>query len=1440
MKPFYIKGLAMLCLMLLSISNLSAQNQRIPFQGTLYEAGVAVNTPVNITFTIADPAWTETHSNVSVTQGVYAVVLGDMTAFPDDMFTTGTPQMVINIGGTDVATVDLHAPYISEAIVHKNMPSQINRTFDEDGSEWNGLTVLVDGSGDAQTAALEGVAQSTTQNTGVEGFAVSGAGNVDTQNGLYGQAAGDGTGNHRGVMGYGAGAGKYNHGLKGYAAGDGNGDAGQGFGEGSINFGVEGNATGNAWNNTGIEGSNFGTEGVWNFGVHGISNAGTGTAVENHGVAGRAYGPGKNIGIYGTAADGNENFAGVFDGDVNINGELMVNGESLTSLTSLPDTLNAVNETTTTGRHSAVEGISKTTGWNSGVEGYAESLSGNVEKQNGVYGTATGTGEGDHRGVVGTAAGAGKYNKGIFGIGQGAGNGDEGFGFGEGSINFGVEGVAGGNAWSNTGIEGSTFGDDGRVNYGVHGISNAGTMLGADTVENYGLAGRAYGIGKNYGVYGGAGDGTVNYAGYFDGDVNINGALTVNGETFNPSGGGGDASGVFDSIQIQNANDEVRAKLTSYDNGGLDLYDRLGEKTFELMSNDTASHFFMYNERIRSSNGNRYPGFWMKNYDWGTYFQMVGIPAQDDPDWEKLGEAYIQAFSDGASLTMGAGNEGKVRLRAGEEYGQINVYSNEWKSSLQLGGKFWEGRPDLGYMAVYGSPDTLDMIMMQATSYDDGSPQEMGEITLNGTDGSSFTINSHGLGKSANGVFGTETNDYVNIGAKEWEGNNGDQRGFIHLSGTDDGLPNGDTQRVYLEVDDYGSGSFGVLGLKNYQDDGGGNGLTTIRLNGENGDISAEGNIASRGLEVNDPTGVGSARVGMAGPNGDEALVSLWKNGNELVLLNTFDDGSERGHISVSSSTNGTSVDIDGNGNIWMPRTEIQSNWGTDGQGAMILKDASDNWRIQASVDDDGSSNYHGYMFISNSTDQSGIEMNGSGRIDFKNASNGGLNALEMGQSGDAGFINLNDASNSSAINMDGATGNFWTRKAELISNWGNSGNQGAFLMRDANDDQQVRFSVDDDGSGNYWGHLELNTNLGDDSRMNISPGGINLGVNPYDNGIVMNYDNSGGPVFEMHSGSNLQASINGTNGDASFARNVSMGNGSVTIGNPWWVSTERGVIYLDGTVDAGITDKGRATLEVRNDGAGSYGHLLLRNYVDAGGGSPTYTVELNGENGDASFNGTVNAGGDVNGANVNTGNVNASDVNATSFIHSDGNVQSGTFDGATGTGVMLFSYGDIDLSQNLNAGGNVNATDVNYSGSLNATSDARFKKNVKSIDNALAKTQQLNGYTYNWNKLAKKQKGIESKEEQVGVLAQELEAVFPQLVKTDDEGYKAVNYAALTAVLIEAVKELSEQVTNLQGENAELKAELTKVDELEIKIDLIQKLLAKQAMTGNEATASR
>lgn len=440
------------------------------------------------------------------------------------------------------------------------------KTIDDGVGTGIGFTSAIDGAGRELNWGMYGLAKTEKFNVGVQGDSESSATNVSRNTGVYGRATGDGSGDHRGVVGYAASsAAKYNKGTYGIAEGAGNGDTGKNFGEGSINFGVEGNAGGNAWNNTGVEGSNFGEAGEWNFGLHGISNAGTGTTVENHGVAGRAYGTGINYGVYGEANGGEENWAGYFSGNVNTNGNqtidgtisatgdisgdgdltilgnLVIGGEITSSLKPLDSLSKTVSDETGTaiGFTSALDGagrelnwgvygLAKTEKFNVGVQGDSESSATNVSRNTGVYGRATGDGSADHRGVVGYATSSGaKYNKGIYGIAEGAGNGDTGKNFGEGSINFGIEGNAGGNAWNNTGVEGSNYGTSGEWNFGLHGISNAGT---GTTVENHGVAGRAFGSGINYGVYGEAGGGAEDWAGYFAGNVNTNGNLNVNGD----------------------------------------------------------------------------------------------------------------------------------------------------------------------------------------------------------------------------------------------------------------------------------------------------------------------------------------------------------------------------------------------------------------------------------------------------------------------------------------------------------------------------------------------------------------------------------------------------------------------------------------------------------------------------------------------------------------------------------------------------------------------------------------------------------------------------------------------------------------------------------------------------------------------------------------------
>ena len=95
---------------------------------------------------------------------------------------------------------------------------------------------------------------------------------------------------------------------------------------------------------------------------------------------------------------------------------------------------------------------------------------------------------------------------------------------------------------------------------------------------------------------------------------------------------------------------------------------------------------------------------------------------------------------------------------------------------------------------------------------------------------------------------------------------------------------------------------------------------------------------------------------------------------------------------------------------------------------------------------------------------------------------------------------------------------------------------------------------------------------------------------------------------------------------------------------------------------------------------------------------------------------------------------------------------------------------------------GTLNATE------LNATSDESLKENIRIIENPIEKISQLNGVEFDW---------VESKDHSMGVIAQEVEKVFPELVKTGEN--KSVNYNGLIGVLIEVVKEQQKRIEALE-----------------------------------------
>ena len=127
---------------------------------------------------------------------------------------------------------------------------------------------------------------------------------------------------------------------------------------------------------------------------------------------------------------------------------------------------------------------------------------------------------------------------------------------------------------------------------------------------------------------------------------------------------------------------------------------------------------------------------------------------------------------------------------------------------------------------------------------------------------------------------------------------------------------------------------------------------------------------------------------------------------------------------------------------------------------------------------------------------------------------------------------------------------------------------------------------------------------------------------------------------------------------------------------------------------------------------------------------------------------------------------------------------------------------GTPDPSQRLQVAGNILS-----SGTITA-SDARFKAHVAPIPDALAKLEQVHGVTFSWNELAATVSQQPGKTD-IGVLGQELQAVFPELVvPVGKEGYLTVDYARLSAVLLEGIKALMIQQKELEERIVQLEAE--------------------------------
>jgi hypothetical protein len=156
-------------------------------------------------------------------------------------------------------------------------------------------------------------------------------------------------------------------------------------------------------------------------------------------------------------------------------------------------------------------------------------------------------------------------------------------------------------------------------------------------------------------------------------------------------------------------------------------------------------------------------------------------------------------------------------------------------------------------------------------------------------------------------------------------------------------------------------------------------------------------------------------------------------------------------------------------------------------------------------------------------------------------------------------------------------------------------------------------------------------------------------------------------------------------------------------------------------------------------------------------------------------------------------------------YADSAGSASSATSATTASTANALKTDNNYQMNALWVGGGTVSHTggEIKATGNITAyVSDERLKNNLGKIENALDKIEQLTGFYYELNDVAKGL-GLESKGREVGVSAQKVQSVQPEAVAAApiDENYLTVRYERLVPLIIEAIKELKSEVEVLKGQ---------------------------------------
>jgi hypothetical protein len=520
--------------------------------------------------------------------------------------------------------------------------------------------------------------------------------------------------------------------------------------------------------------------------------------------------------------------------------------------------------------------------------------------------------------------------------------------------------------------------------------------------------------------------------------------------------------------------------------------------------------------------------------------------------------------------------------------------------------------------------------------------------------------------------------------------------------------------------------------------------------------------------------------------NGYGAFLNVWNfglnaNGKRTASVETqgYGDSKQKGVVILEDS--------DGNKSSFTPH-HLSVN-GTDWKEYVMIKGTNE------------SDNTHGGYITLTGQDNKKAFINPEG-ISLNDASGGrgvSIRSTEYGSSSTQGLIELFGANSPDPYKRTGvlATGDWGDGDFGMLSLIGSHA-RAAFY--DKSNAEKINLGIGDWGNGTF-GQLHLR---GEHSQVTVfNADGVHkgfFGVHGNDGKLRLAGDGAHIALEkELHSPNNHPIVFMDieNNGNGDFGRLILNGpNSYVALG-----------LY------------GRLFSE------GSSGHLELRGpttqnfHIGSAGWENSDRPWMNMTGKDDKGKMTMTTIDDVNGER---GIITLSNSNGTETTYAN--------NGTWGTGPFNMWSGAM-VSGTLTVNGNIQG-----SGTNSYNSDERLKKEIQPLSGTtLNKIESLGGYSYFWKKEEFPEKNF-STDQQIGLLAQELEAQFPALVKTGDDGFKSVNYNGFTAVLLEAVKELNAKVEKLESENRMLQAELSasvsqsaEMTELKNQVEFLTKLVQEK-----------